>query len=150
MSLAELPPAPSVAGTSLAGAAPYVITAEENRALCASLGSVAAADGTAHPIYFFIATQVGMGRSVAGLCALCDFDVEEGPLIASSTVTFERPLMTERPYWVTGEIKSLVRKRSRSLGVMDVLEYVLRLSLPDGASVLETVNVWMLPRRSLA
>jgi len=77
MTAAELPPAPSVAGTSLAGAAPYVITAEENRTLCASLGSVAAADGTAHPIYFFIATQVGMGRSVAGLCALCDFDVEE-------------------------------------------------------------------------
>jgi hypothetical protein len=34
--------------------------------------------------------------------------------------------------------------------VMDVLEYALRLSLPDGPRVLETVNVWMLPRRGLA
>jgi hypothetical protein len=150
MSPAELPPPPGVDGTSLAGTTPYVISAEENRALCASLGAAAAADGTAHPIYFFIATQVGMGQTVAGLCALCDFDVEEGPVIASSSVTFSHALMTEQPYRVTGEINSLVRKRSRTFGVMDVLEYALRLSLPDGQPVLETINVWMLPRRSLA
>jgi hypothetical protein len=150
MSSTELPPPPSVAGSSLAGTAPYVIGAAENRALCATLGAAAAADGTAHPIYFFIATQVGMGQTVAGLCALCDFNVEEGPMIASSSVTFNHALRTEQPYRVTGEIKSLVRKRSRTFGVMDVLEYALRLSLPDGPRVLETVNVWMLPRRGLA
>ena len=85
---------PRVAGISLAGAKPYTISAEENRALCESTGVAPAEDGTAHPIYFYIATQVGMGMTVAGLCAACDFDVEEGPMMASSKVTFSRPLVT--------------------------------------------------------
>jgi hypothetical protein len=75
----DLPAPPQVAGISLDGAKPYLISAEENRALCESTGVAPAEDGTAHPIYFYIATQVGMGMTVAGLCAACDFDVEEGP-----------------------------------------------------------------------
>jgi hypothetical protein len=150
MNSPDLPPAPNVSGTSLSGIAPYVITAVENDALCATLGTQAAADGTAHPVYFFIATQVGMGKSVAGLCAACEFDVDDGPMIASSKVVFSHALRTDQPYWVTGEIKTLTRKRSRTLGVMDLLDYALRLALPDGTPVLETTNVWVLPRRNLA
>jgi len=150
MNSPDLPPPPNVSGISLSGTTPYVITANENRELCATLGAPVAANGTAHPIYFFIATQVGMGKSVAGLCAACDFDVEDGPMIASSKVTFSHALMTEQSYWITGEIRGLTRKRSRTLGVMDLLEYVLRLALPDGTPVLETTNVWVLPRRNLA
>ena len=146
----ELPPPPLVAGTSLAGAQSYVISAEENRVLCESTGVAPAADGSAHPIYFYIATQVGMGMTVAGLCAACEFDVEDGPMMASSKVAFSRPLITGQPYRVTGRIVSLVRKPSRKLGVMDMLEYVLELSLPDGTPVLSTTNVWVLPRRKLA
>jgi hypothetical protein len=146
----DLPEPPQVAGTSLAGALPYVISAEENRALCESTGVAPAGDGTAHPIYFYIATQVGMGMTVAGLCAACEFDVEDGPMMASSKVTFAKALVTDQPYRVTGRIVSLVRKPSRKLGVMDMLEYVLELSLPDGTPVLSTTNVWVLPRRKLA
>jgi hypothetical protein len=141
---------PKVAGVSLAGHEPYVISADENRALCESTGVAPASDGMAHPIYFFIATQVGMGMTVAGLCDACAFDVEEGPMMASSAVTFSRPLVTGQPYQVTGHIVSLVRKASRKLGAMDLLEYVLELSLPDGTPVLRTTNMWVLPRRKLA
>lgn len=147
---ADFPPPPQVAGTSLAGTVPYVISAEENRALCESTGVAPAADGTAHPIYFYIATQVGMGMTVAGLCAACEFDVEDGPMMASSKATFLRPLVTGQPYRVTGRIVSLVRKPSRKLGLMDMLEYLLELSLPDGTAVLSTTNVWVLPRRKPA
>jgi hypothetical protein len=150
MNANELPPAPNVAGISLSGASAYVISADENRQLCATLGVEPSADGSAHPVYFFIATQVGMGMSVAELCRVCDFDVEDGPMIASSTVAFQRPLLTELPYRVVGQIVSLTRKRSRTFGVMDSLTYVLRLIQPDGSSVLETRNVWMLPRKNLA
>jgi hypothetical protein len=146
----DLPAPPQVAGISLDGSKPYLISAEENRALCESTGVAPAEDGTAHPIYFYIATQVGMGMTVAGLCAACDFDVEEGPMMASSKVTFSRPLVTGQPYRITGRIVSLVRKPSRKLGVMDMLEYLLELSLPDGTPVLSTTNVWVLPRRNLA
>jgi hypothetical protein len=146
----EIPPPPQVTGFSLAGSKPYTITAEENAALCASIGVQPAADGAAHPIYFYIATQVGMGQTVAGLCQVCEFNVEDGPMMAGSKVTFQRPLMTRQPYCVTGEIVSLVRKQSRKLGIMDMLEYVLRLSLPDGTPVLSTTNVWVLPRKALS
>jgi hypothetical protein len=148
--LSDLPKPPQVAGISLAGTKPYTINVDENRALCESTGVAPASDGTAHPIYFFIATQVGMGLTVAGLCAACEFDVEEGPMMASSKVTYSRPLITGQPYNVTGRIVSLVRKPSRKLGVMDMLEYLLELSLPDGTPVLSTTNVWVLPRRNLA
>jgi hypothetical protein len=146
----NLPPPPEVAGISLSGSTPYVISPEENRALCESIGVQAAADGSAHPIYFFIATQVGMGMTVAGLCAACEFDVEEGPMMASSKVSFSLPLVTQQPYDVSGEILGLTRKRSRKLGVMDMLDYELRLALPNGAAVLKTANIWVLPRRHLA
>lgn len=150
MTAAELPPPPQVAGVSLSGDTPYVISPEENRALCASTGVAPASDGSAHPIYFFIATQVGMGQTVAGLCRICDFDVEVGPMMASSQVTFQKPLMTGQPYRVSGKIVSLVRKSSRKLGLMDMLTYELSLSSAAGEPVLTTTNVWVLPRGQLA
>ena len=143
----EIPPPPPVAGYSLAGSQPYTISAQENAALCASIGVQPARDGTAHPIYFYIATQVGMGQTVAGLCQVCEFNIEDGPMMAGSRVTFQQPLRTGQAYEVGGEIVSLVRKASRKFGMMDMLEYVLRLSLPDGTPVLSTTNVWVLPRK---
>ena len=148
--LAELPPAPDVAGTKLDGTGTFTISAVENAALCRSTGVEPSLDGAAHPIYYYIATQVAMGKTVAGLCAACDFDVEEGPMMGSSGVRFASQLRTGGTYKVTGEILSLVRKRSRKLGVMDVLTYRLRLHEMDGAVALETDNVWVLPRKELA
>lgn len=146
----DLPAPPDVVGTSLSGSDPYIISGEENRALCKTVNAEPAADGRAHPIYYYIATQVGMGQTVAGLCEVCDFDVEVGPMMAGSKVTFSSPLMTDQPYLVEGEITSITRKKSRKLGVMDLMTYELRLTLPDKTPVLTTVNSWVLPRRELA
>jgi hypothetical protein len=148
--LAELPPAPDVAGTSLDGTAVFTVSADENARLCRSTGVEPAADGTAHPIYYYIATQVAMGKTVAGVCETCEFDVDDGPMMGSSGVRFQAPIRVGESYKVTGEILSLVRKRSRKLGVMDVLTYRLRLHGSDGAQLLETDNVWVLPRKELA
>jgi hypothetical protein len=148
--LAELPPAPDAAGTSLDGTKVFAISAEENAKLCASTGVAPATDGTAHPIYYYIATQVAMGKTVAGVCEACEFDVDDGPMMGSSGVRFSAPLKVGESYKVTGEILSLVRKRSKKLGVMDVLTYRLRLHTLDGTRVLETDNVWVLPRKELA
>ena len=146
-----LPPAPDVAGTSLDGTKPFTISAEENATLCRSTGVEPAADGSAHPIYYYIATQVAMGKTVAGVCETCEFDVEDGPMMGSSGVSYSEPLLVGESYRVSGEILSLVRKQSRKLGVMDVLTYRLRLhKAGDGACVLETDNVWVLPRKELA
>lgn len=148
--LDPLPPAPDVAGTSLDGTKIFTLSAEENAALCRSTGVEPAADGTAHPIYYYIATQVAMGKTVSGLCEACAFDVDDGPMMGSSGVKFDAPLRVGESYKVTGEILSLIRKKSRKLGVMDVLTYRLRLNTLDGAQVLQTDNVWVLPRKELA
>lgn len=147
---ADLPPPPKVAGISLDGCDPYIISAAQNAELCRSTGIEPAGDNTAHPIYYYVATQVAMGKTVAELCAACDFDVDDGPMMGSSEVRFTEALKTEIPYHVSGEILGLERKRSRKLGVMDVLTYRLRLKGEDGKPVLETDNVWVLPRRDLA
>jgi hypothetical protein len=147
----ELPPAPDVAGTSLDGTSIFSISADENAALCRSTGTQPATDGSAHPIYYYIATQVAMGKTVAGVCETCEFDVDDGPMMGSSGVRFSGQLMVGQDYRVTGEILSLVRKKSRKLGVMDVLTYRLRLHpAAGGDAVLETDNVWVLPRKELA
>lgn len=147
----EMPPAPNVAGVSLDGSKIFTITAAENAALCSSTGIEPAADGSAHPIYYYIATQVAMGKTVAGVCETCEFDVDDGPMMGSSGVRFSRPLMVGESFRVTGEILSLVRKQSRKLGIMDVLTYRLRLHPADGGeAILETDNVWVLPRKELA
>ena len=144
------PPPPSVAGISLSGGTRYVIAADENRVLCESVGAVPAADGTAHPIYFFIATHVGMGMTIAQLCAACGFDVRNGPMIVSSKVEYAQPLRIGQPYHVRGEIRSLTRKASRKLGVIDLLDYELSLVAADGRPAVASFNVWALPRRELA
>lgn len=147
----KLPPAPDVAGTSLDGTSIFSISADENAALCRSTGTQPATDGSAHPIYYYIATQVAMGKTVAGVCETCEFDVDDGPMMGSSGVRFSGQLMVGQDYRVTGEILSLVRKKSRKLGVMDVLTYRLRLHpAAGGDAVLETDNVWVLPRKELA
>ncbi len=147
----EFPPAPEVAGTSLDGTAIFSISADENAKLCQSTGVQPATDGSAHPIYYYIATQVAMGKTVAGVCETCEFDVDDGPMMGSSGVRFAGQLMVGQDYRVTGEILSLVRKKSRKLGVMDVLTYRLRLHpAAGGDAVLETDNVWVLPRKELA
>jgi acyl dehydratase len=142
----SLPPPPDVAGASLDGLAPFVISAAANRTVCETTGTVPDPDGVAHPIFSFIATQAGMGQSVAGLCALCQFDVAQGPLLGGTRVEFARALLVGQPYHVRGEIVGLTRKQSRKLGLMDVLEYRLRLVLPEGEPVLVVTNTWMLPR----
>ena len=144
----EIPP--DVAGLTLDGVTSITISAAENRALCEMLGVAPDPSGSAHPSFFYTATQVGMGLSVAELCAACDFDVEHGPMLASSGARFQAPIMTDVPYFVRGRICALTRKISRKLGEMDLLEYVLGLEDEDGRLVCETQNVWVLPRGAAA
>jgi len=150
MSATDLPPPPDVAGVCLDGTETYVITAAENAALCASTCVAPAGDGTAHPVYYYIATQVAMGKTIAGVCDVCAFNVEDGPMMGSSGAEFFGPLLLDTPYRVRGTILGLVRKRSRKLGVMDVLTYRLSLHDESDAAVLQTENVWVLPRGELA
>lgn len=124
----------------------YRIARRENAALCAAVGVEADPEGRAHPIFYYIATQVGMGMSVASLLELCDFDVADGPMITGSSGHFAGELMVEEDYRVDGEILSLLRKPSRTFGFADTLRFRLTLSTLDDTTKLECVNEWILPR----
>ncbi|CAH1664684.1 hypothetical protein CHELA20_40381 [Hyphomicrobiales bacterium] len=47
---------------------------------------------------------------------------------------------------VRGQVNGLTRKRSRKLGIMDVLEYTLHLDRNDGTRACTITNTWILPR----
>lgn len=146
---ARLGTPPVVAGLRLDGDIPVIIDPGENERLCRTMGVAPSPAGEAHPCYYYIATQVGMGMSVAELCARCDFDVRDGPMMATSSVRFLAPLMTATPYVVRGQVIGLVRKPSRSLGVMDLLDYALDLHTLEGELVIQVVNQWVLPRKRI-
>lgn len=143
-----LQPIPDVVGFSLDGDAPYVISAEENRAICATMDREPATDGSAHPIFYHVATQVGMRVTIDGLCTVCGFDMADGPMLGSTSVEFAGPLMTGQPYNVRGQIVNVVRKPSSKFGTMDLVSYNLRLVLPDGEVAVSVTHTLVLPRVS--
>ncbi len=124
----------------------YRITREEHLALCRAVGDEGWNDDLAHPIFYFIATQVGMGLTVAQLCARCDFDIAQGPMMTRSDAAFSHDLKIDTDYDVSGEILSCIRKPSRTFGEVDLLTYRLRLDQSDGDMSVETTNQWILPR----
>lgn len=129
---------------------PYRISTAENEAVCGAVGASPRSAGRAHPIFFYIATQNGMGITVGELFDLCRFDPADGPLMVSTRAAFHQPIRTETDYVVSGEIIGLTRKPSRTFGAVDLLEFVLRLTAPNGEAVVECVNAWMLPRKAAA
>ena len=125
----------------------YRIGRAENEALCAAIGAEPDSGRRAHPIFYYIATQAGMGLSVGELLALCDFDVADGPLMVGSDVNFQGDLLVEEDYMVAGRIDALVRKPSRAFGAVDMLSFTLTLKDGAGKRVLSCTNRWVLPRR---
>ena len=134
-----------LAGTELP-AGSFTITPEEHGRLIAGLGGTTFED--AHPVWAYIATQRGIGISVAGLCALAEFDVDDGPMLGSVALTYDGPIEVGVEYRVTGEIVGIERKQGRKAGVFDVLTFRERLLAPGGAEVASATNTFILPRRA--
>jgi acyl dehydratase len=124
----------------------FTITEEENRRLGAVLGSSGEAT-VAHPVWAYIATQRGIGISVADLCSLADFDVNDGPMLGSVEMDYGAPLAIGVTYRVTGEVLGIERKHGRKTGTFDIMTYRERLIAPDGAEVASSTNTFILPRR---
>jgi len=123
----------------------FTITRAEQERLVEALGR--GVDGDPHPIWAYIATQRGIGIGVAELCALADFDVNDGPMLGSVELAFSAALELDVEYTVTGEVVGIERKHGRTAGTFDVLTFRERLVGPDGAEVASTTNTFILPRR---
>jgi len=122
----------------------FTIAAEEDAELREIIGSEPSTGGLAHPLWAYIATQRGIGISVADLCRLADFDIADGPMLGSTELEYAATLRPGVAYRVVGEIVDVVRKHGRS-GTFDVLRY--RERLLDGAdTVATTTSTFILPR----
>lgn len=136
-----------LAGTKLRSGS-FTITSAENRKLLHALeADVASEPGLAHPIWGYLATQRGIGVSVAEICALADFDVADGPMLGSVDIEYLGQLALDREYTVTGETLGIERKVGAKTGTFDILAYRLALESPHGETVVTVTNTFILPRR---
>jgi hypothetical protein len=135
----------SLPGTALP-AGEFTITEEDDRRVLEVVGGEPADDGSAHPLWAYIAPQRGIGIGVADICRLADFDIADGPMLGSSRLEYHRTIMIGVPYRVTGEVIGIERKRGR-IGVFDVLEFREDLWAPEGELVASSISTYILPRR---
>jgi hypothetical protein len=124
----------------------FTISEEDDRRVLEVVGGEPAGDGTAHPLWAYIAPQRGIGISVADLCALADFDVNDGPMLGSSQLEYHGPIRIGVPYRVTGEIVEISRKQGR-IGTFDVMEFREDLLTETGEPVASSTSTYILPRR---
>jgi hypothetical protein len=135
----HLPHTPLAPGT-------FTITGTDERRVLEVIGGGPVSDGSAHPLWAYIAPQRGIGTSVAEICALADFDVNDGPMLGSSHLEYHAPIELDVPYRVTGEVLSIERKQGR-IGTFDILEFREELSDQDGGLVAASTSTYILPRK---
>lgn len=100
-----------------------------------------------HPVMAFVAAQRGMGCSVAELFALLETDIEDGPLLASTSIDVRRDLATDERYRVEGEVVGLVRKHGSALGAFDLVTCEFRVHDEAGDEVATIRNVYAVGRQ---
>jgi hypothetical protein len=124
----------------------FTITGEDDARVLHVVGGTARGDSEAHPLWAYIAPQRGIGISVADICALADFDVNDGPMLGSSHLEYHGTIEVGVPHRVTGEVLSIERKQGRS-GVFDILEFREDLRTEAGERVASCTSTYILPRR---
>lgn len=131
-----------VCGVQLPGGRFYVDATEaaEVRRL------VGGAPEAAHPVFSCIGSLRTLGLSIGEMCALCDFDLADGPLLGEFEVEFEAPLRVGASYQASGVIESFERVETRKLGAVDRLAFSVTLAAEDGTPVARARYLWLLPR----
>ena len=98
-----------------------------------------------HPVAAFVLANRGIGISLADLFRLFGSDIDDGPLLAESSIELHRPLAEDADYEVRGVIESVERRRSRRIGPFDRI--TCRFDLFSGGTPAATVtNVFAVPR----
>jgi len=107
-------------------------------------------DPEPHPVFACIASLRALGISIEALCRLCEFRLEDGPMLGEFAVSFDRTLQPALAYRTSATIVSLDRRHSARLGVLDRLRFTVQVSLEDGTAVAEARFLWLLPRGGVA
>lgn len=121
----------------------FVIAESDVPVVANLVGSRSAA---AHPVFASIASLRTLGMSIAEMCALCEFDLADGPLLGECDIEFDAPFRAGERYVASGAIESYERVSSRRLGPLDRLRFAVALATADGAPVARVSYLWLLPR----
>jgi hypothetical protein len=98
-----------------------------------------------HPVAAFVLANRGIGIGMADLFRLFGSDINDGPLLAESSIELHRPLAEDADYEVRGVIESVERRRSRRIGPFDRI--TCRFDLLQAGDLTATVtNVFAIPR----
>jgi hypothetical protein len=125
----------------------YRIADWANFLLSDNVGMAVDRDGEANPMFGYVATQCGIGTGVGELFEIAEMDPADGPMLGSVDLVFHQQPRVGVEYGVTGEIIDLVSKEGRKTGRFDLLRFRERLIDPDGTTVAECTNVFVLPRK---
>jgi hypothetical protein len=99
----------------------------------------------AHPIAAFIGVQRGMGVSVSEFFALLRTSIDDGPVLAETTIEIEEDIARDRTYRVEGEVRDVRRKHGATLGDFDLITCEFRL-LNDRTLAARVTNVYAVKR----
>ena len=99
-----------------------------------------------HPVFASIASLRSLGVSIEQLCELCEFRLEQGPMLGEFGVTFHSALVQGVPYRTEAHIVAFDRRHSSRLGVLDRLRFVVQIQTADGIPVADVRYLWLLPR----
>ncbi|MGW4339973.1 hypothetical protein ACWEK5_45440 [Rhodococcus koreensis] len=100
-----------------------------------------------HPIVAFIGAQRGMGLSVEELFKLLESDIEDGPVLAQTTLELTRRLEVDVTYEVSGEVLDVKHKHGKAMGHFDLVTCRFELRHHDEDDVVATVtNVYAIGR----
>jgi hypothetical protein len=98
-----------------------------------------------HPVAAFVLANRGIGISLADLFRLFGSDIDDGPLLAESSIELHRPLAEDADYEVRGVVESVERRRSRRIGPFDRITCRFDL-FQDGVPAATVTNVFAVPR----
>jgi hypothetical protein len=99
-----------------------------------------------HPVFSSVVTLKTLGVTIEQLCALCEFRLEDGPMLGEFTTRFLIPLEQDVRYTTEATIESIDRTHSARAGVLDRLRFSVRIRLRNGAVAAEARYLWLLPR----
>ncbi len=107
-------------------------------------------DTAPHPVMAFVAAQRGMGCTVAELFALLESDIDDGPLLASTTIDLVRDLEFDVRYRVSGKVVRVERKRGAALGTFDLVtcQFVIDDEVDTKETVATVTNVYAVRREA--
>jgi hypothetical protein len=140
----SIPELEHLAGTSLPEGT-FTISDLEDEQLREVLHAPPSQSGVAHELWAYIATQRGIGISVADLCRIAQFDIADGPMLGSTELEYSSAMRIGTRYRVEGEVLGVERKHGRS-GTFDVMRYRERLLSGDDL-IASATSTFILPRR---